>query len=91
VWPCWQRWGGYLARGAEFRRSERLAAYSVAAGTFQAAAYAGALLYSMHLTFGEKMHTQPHAATLWDGCALAQKDFRSAAARTCEWWHHVTL
>lgn len=71
---------GYLLRGAEFRRAERLASYGAVAGTFQIAAYAGVGLLSLHMQLGDTMRSRPEAEPLWADWSEAQRRFRAAAA-----------
>ena len=46
---------GYVAKGQLFRRDRRFVVYSEFAGSFLRAAHAGAALFSIHMSLGDKM------------------------------------
>ncbi|MFZ6003783.1 MAG: hypothetical protein ACOYXM_07580 [Actinomycetota bacterium] len=72
---------GYLVKGAEFRRAERLSSYGAVAGCFVTAVDAGTTLMSAYMTFGESMRQNPDMAPLWGQWSPASRAFHDAAAR----------
>lgn len=75
---------GYFVRLTEFRREQRLQAYSDLVATFLSAAHAGAALHSLYFTFGEKFYLAENRPTVepwWKTWADAAGQFEAAAAR----------